>query len=400
MSKVETDTPEAPPGRRLRRLLLVTASFFPEFYGGAERQALILAHALARRGVHVTLAHPTLQDGLPGREATDYGEVRRVRVKHFPANGGRHIGSFLSWTTRVRAWLAREGGSFDAIYVFHARLHLMGPLLGGLAAGRPVFVKLGGGGTSSDFLALEAKRYLYGAFAARFAAGRVSGWVANSREIEGDLAGRGVPAERVFAFPNGVVSPGLDAVAAALDRRRGTRFIYTGRVQSEKSPLTLVEALALCVEGGADVSLEIVGDGPQGAEVAARVAALGIGERVTLTGRVDAVYPHLLAADYFLSASQVEGQSNALLEGLSAGLIPVCIGASGVADTFAAGREGFTADDPSPAALARAMGRALALTPGQRRAVSLGNAERAARDLSIDAIAGRTIAAIESVLRP
>ena len=50
------------------RLLLVVPSYYPESYGGAERQASILAEAMARRGAQVTILAPTLKRDLADRD--------------------------------------------------------------------------------------------------------------------------------------------------------------------------------------------------------------------------------------------------------------------------------------------------------------------------------------------
>lgn len=92
-----------------------------------------------------------------------------------------------------------------------------------------------------------------------------------------------------------------------------------GRLEEQKNPELLVEALAQCP---AHVHLVLAGSGSLHDRVVALADSLSVQDRLHLLGDVprDKV-PHLLAAiDLFAQPSRFEGQSNALLEALHAGL--------------------------------------------------------------------------------
>jgi glycosyltransferase involved in cell wall biosynthesis len=92
-----------------------------------------------------------------------------------------------------------------------------------------------------------------------------------------------------------------------------------GRIDIQKNYPVLIEALA----GTPDhIALVIAGDGAERPGIEHRIAQLDLGNRVFLLGnRPRDDIPHLLAAaDIFVQPSLFEGQSNALLEALQAGL--------------------------------------------------------------------------------
>lgn len=94
--------------------------------------------------------------------------------------------------------------------------------------------------------------------------------------------------------------------------------LAVGRLKPQKNYAMLVQAFASVPEG----LLLIAGDGPLRPFLEAQIAALGLSDRVILlgaTGRAT-VRRLLSAADVFVQPSLYEGQSNAVLEAMHAGL--------------------------------------------------------------------------------
>lgn len=114
---------------------------------------------------------------------------------------------------------------------------------------------------------------------------------------------------------------GREAARRRLGVPAGTLLLVAvGRLAEQKSyPLLL--RLMQRIEGAV---LVIAGEGPLREALDAEIARAGIGERVRLLGAVprDDVPDLLAAADLFVQASTYEGQSNAVLEALQAG-VPV-----------------------------------------------------------------------------
>lgn len=383
-------------GSRVRHILLILPTFFPEVYGGAERQASILAMALHGQGVGVTIVAPTIR-ARSSVEETPFGRVVRFHVKAYPNFGGRRSGSTLSWVIKVAAWAWIHRGAFDIIYVFHGRLHALAGAAASAVTGKPMLMKLGGSGEGFDFVMLSQKRGGYGGLAAKLLLHQTSGFVANSVAIVDDLSRFGVEAARIFSFPNGVSTPSRAAVELALATRNGRRFIFTGRVDEEKGIGVLIEALALRQDMGAQ--LTVVGEGAALEDLRRQAQGLGVGDRVIFRGRVDEIYPELLAHDFFISASTREGQSNALLEGMAAGCVPVVANASGVAEVVESGRNGLIVDGSTPKAFSDAISAACGLAVATRVNMSLAAHDFVSQNLDIDLIARKTVAVADSVLK-
>jgi len=377
------------------RLILVVAAYFPDSYGGAERQALILAEALGRRGVDVTLVAPTTWKEAPAVEPTAFGRIERFRVRAYPNRGGRYLGDFLRWAL----WFRDRFGATDApIYVFHARLHALGPALAAGRAGAPLLIKLGGGGEASDFAALREKKFFYGHWVQDLLLRRTSRFVANGDQIVRDLTDLGVEPERITAFPNGVELPPIETVAAAIERRTGDRFAFAGRMVADKRVAVLHDAAVALAHDARPARLTFLGDGPEAVRLGNLSRAPEAASSVAFAGFVADVAPVLMETDFFVSASLREGQSNALLEAMAAGVVPMVCPASGVADIVEEGVNGWIVPESTPEAFAAVMRRALALSEPQRRAMA--HAARAAVEakVGIDAVADRTLKLIRSLV--
>jgi glycosyltransferase involved in cell wall biosynthesis len=119
---------------------------------------------------------------------------------------------------------------------------------------------------------------------------------------------------------------------------------------------------------------------------------------VAMPGLVDDVYDALFANDFFVSASRREGQSNALLEAMSAGCIPIVYGASGASDVIQHNETGFLLPCSDPATFADAFQRALALSDADRVRMSEAAYASTAATIGVDAIARRSLEATKILI--
>ncbi len=126
-------------------------------------------------------------------------------------------------------------------------------------------------------------------------------------------------------------------------------------------------------------SLEIVGDGPARAEVAAAFAPLGA--RVRFSGALDpaAVRARLAAAELFVWPAVEEAYGMAILEAMAAGLAVVAGAEGGVGALVADGQTGLLAPPRDAAAFAARVAR---LLDARARAARLGAAGRAKAERS------------------
>jgi glycosyltransferase involved in cell wall biosynthesis len=104
-------------------------------------------------------------------------------------------------------------------------------------------------------------------------------------------------------------------------------ILWVGRLTTNKDPLTVLDGLELALPQLPDARVMMVfGDDTLVESVDQRVRASSLlGSRVTLVGRVgrDEMPNYYAAADVFVSGSHSEGSGYALIEAMSAGVVPV-----------------------------------------------------------------------------
>jgi glycosyltransferase involved in cell wall biosynthesis len=378
-ANVGTDSTPAP------RLVIVLPAYLPETFGGAEYQTRRVAQALVCRGAAVTLLAPRLEGRTPAREKEGSVFVRRFRLRVAPNLGGRHLDAFGWWCLCICSWLWRNRRSYDLIYVVHGRLHAFPAALAGKSLGKPVVVKPGRGGEAHFDLSVVRRKRLLGPFFARRIARNTTAWVANSREIAADLSRWGVPRERIHPIPNGIAIPE--------DGRRRTsndvvRLLSMGRLDSEKAVDQTIRAFA-AQSVDTSARLTILGDGPCREELEALSRRLGLEGRIAFPGVVADVTPYLREADVYISTSVSEGMSNALLEAMSYGVMPVVSRVSGAEDLVEDGVSGLLFPPGDETALATRLETSLAMTAERRRATGEAAREAIRGRFSLDKVVER-----------
>jgi glycosyltransferase involved in cell wall biosynthesis len=137
------------------------------------------------------------------------------------------------------------------------------------------------------------------------------------------------------------------------------RLIVVGRLTPNKNHRAVLEALRLLVDKGVDVSIDVVGEGPEGPHLAEQVQTSGLGDRVRFHGMVDhdTVLARFGQADLQLLATRQEGYGKVLLEGMVQGVIPVFAGSPVAEEISGGGARGIVVDADSPEQLADAVCR-------------------------------------------
>ncbi len=127
--------------------------------------------------------------------------------------------------------------------------------------------------------------------------------------------------DRWRVVQNGADFDRVDRVLAASPAAARERFtvVSVGRLEKVKDPLVVLEAFA--AGAGPDDRLVFVGTGALGSALEERARALGLGDRVELTGLIerDEVFRRCAAADLFVSASRGEGLPVAVMEVMATG---------------------------------------------------------------------------------
>lgn len=168
------------------------------------------------------------------------------------------------------------------------------------------------------------------------------------------------------------------------------RLLTVGRIDSEKTPLMVVECLATLdrVTPGR-FELTWAGDGPMAVAMAERAAGLGVASRLRLPGYVP-FGPGLIAlyrdSDIFVHSSLTEGVPQVLVEAMAAGLPIVATDVGGVSALLGDAAGGLVPPGDRDA-LVRSV---LSLSDDQvRRRSCAERGLKRARDLSLEAQAAR-----------
>lgn len=121
----------------------------------------------------------------------------------------------------------------------------------------------------------------------------------------------------VLWIPNGIDATQFSP-AAETRCEPPMRLLSVGRVIALKNHRVLIEAMA----SAPDVTLRIVGDGPERPALEQLAARLGVADRVTFTGFIDKakLAPEYQAADLFVLPSFWEGLPHVVLEAMASGL--------------------------------------------------------------------------------
>jgi glycosyltransferase involved in cell wall biosynthesis len=158
-----------------------------------------------------------------------------------------------------------------------------------------------------------------------------------------------------------------------------------GRLDRDKAVDQTIRAFA-ALSADTPARLTILGDGPCRQELEALSRRLGQDGRIVFLGAVPDVTPYLREADVYLSSSVSEGMSNALLEAMSHGVMPVVSRVSGVADMVNEGVTGLVFPPGDEAALGMRLEESLAMTRDRRWATGEA-AQAAVRRFSLDRVA-------------
>lgn len=321
------------------RVAAIILEYHP-IVGGAQRQLARLAPLMQKKGVDLRV-FTRRYDQLPGQEM-----INGIPVMRLPAPGPKPLAGPVFIGTTLRAIRSFNP---DLVHAFS----LFSPLRAAVWAkklwGTPVAVKILRGGELGDIQRTKKKGdglhrlALYRRYVDRF--------ITISEEIKNELLDIDVPLERQSFIPNGVDVNDIRPIGfsekrllrGTLDLPPGPLVIYTGRFVPAKQLTHLLEVWGQIAPRCPKAHLLLLGDGPE----EARLRAMNV-ERVIFGGRVDDVKPYLQAADIFVLPSATEGLSNALLEGMAAGLPVIATAVGGAPDVIQHGESGWLIDPQDP----------------------------------------------------
>lgn len=338
--------------------------------GGAERQVLLLAEGLVKRGWRVSAV------ALSGTGGEAAGELIAAGVAFHTMEMRKGLADPRGWI-RFRRWLKRETPDLVHGHLPHAAWLARWSRLA--VPVRAVVDTLHSSSTGS-----LGRRLGY----------RYSDWLpdqvtAVSHAVcDAHLTAR--MAARITVLPNGVdVGVWRPDLAARASLRRefqiGDEFLWlaAGRLEPVKDYPTLLRAMEEVPEPS---RLVIAGGGPLENELKRLSKQLGLEHRVRFLGFEPDVRRWMQAADGFVLSSRWEGLPMGLLEAAACALPPVATDVPGTREVIADGQSGWLIPAGDAIALSTAMTRMMRTPLEERRAMG----ERA-RQLTIERFSLETV---------
>lgn len=375
------------------RPLFICRQFLPIAHG-AESQAAALAREINAMG------HPAKV--LAGRQDLSWPEretIEGVDVVRLQSPQQRFLGTWR-YLHALRDYLFEERDSYDVIHVMFAKhsAALAGRMSSRL--NKPVVCKPACAGSYGDLKALWKT-----AFPRRTLAGifKIDRLIAISDEIATEWISAGFPVERIARLSNGVdidrFKPAAHGEKEDARRRLGLPpsvklIVGAGRLERQKGFEVLLEAVGRLDED-ANVHVAIAGEGSRRADLLRLAESIGLGDRIHLLGRINAVEDVYHAADLFVLSSRGEGMSNALLEAMACGLDAVAALVSGVSELIRDGESGLIVAPESSQSMAEALRIWLTTDPGRFGRVARATVEQ---HYSLHSVAERTLALYQEVI--
>jgi len=180
--------------------------------------------------------------------------------------------------------------------------------------------------------------------------------VANSPAVRDFYADRGLPAHKFAVIYNGVPPfcaqrMPREQVLAELGLPRTARLIaLVGRLWPQKRVQDAIWAMDLLRVYPYDLHLLVIGDGPQRRQLERLSAQVDRRDHIHFLGQRTDVLRLLPHCEMLWSPSAFEGQSNAILEAMAAGLPVVATDIPGTRDLVVDGQTGFLIPTPPRAA--------------------------------------------------
>lgn len=307
--------------------------------GGAERQVMLLAKGLKKRGWRVSVI------ALSGTGGDGAADLTAAGISFLTLEMRKGLADPRGWI-RFHHWLKKESPD-----VLHDHLAHAVWLARWSRLATPVRVVIDT--LHSSHTGTPGRRIGY----------RLSDWLSDEvtavsyAVADAHLASK--MAQRITVLPNGVdtLKCRPDSSARAALRRELSldhEFLWfaAGRLDHVKDYPTLLLALAQLPP---TARLVIAGRGPCERELSQQATALGLKSRVRFLGFEADVRRWMEAADAFVLSSLWEGLPMALLEAAACGLPAVATDVPGTREAIEPGRTGWLTPAGEPAALAESM---------------------------------------------
>lgn len=335
------------------RILSVTETYAPFLeFGGPPVKVRALARGLVARGHDVTVL--TADWGIEARTKADSGGIAKrgaygwtltdegVDAIYLPTRLRRRT---VTWNPRMHIFCRDRLREFDVVHIFGV-YDLLGPALAFACSKQNIpYVVEPIGMFVPIVRSFWLKRMYHAVFGRRMFEGASAVIATAEQEVE-ELAGGGIPREKIILRRNGVEAPSTWPARGAFRKQfhiseTAKVVLFLGRLSEKKSPDLLLRAFASIFTESSNKNLKLVFAGPDEGGMKARLAEmatqLGVAEQVTFAGAIfgDAKWAAYRDSDVFVLPSQNENFGNTAAESAAAGTPVVVTEQCGVAPLLA-----------------------------------------------------------------
>ena len=294
-------------------ILMVVAQYPFPITGGLEKQAYELSKDLVKKDVKVTVLSRKFS-----KIQQEFEVVNGVTVFRIAWSKNRLI-RFITLPFLMTYFMFRKRNHFNIVH-----LHTLSPLslyvlLIAKLFGKKVVLKMA---NVAEHGIPQFKNSALGLLQLKIIKS-ADVIVSMSIESKQELIYVNYPINRIFMTPNGIPIPIVinKNIKKSIDHKKNCKVVFVGRLAIQKNIASLLNVWA-DIQSHSDISasLEILGTGPLEEELRAAVRRLNIIDTVVFRGHINNVHEHLNSADIFVLPSLAEGNSNAILEAMVAGL--------------------------------------------------------------------------------
>jgi glycosyltransferase involved in cell wall biosynthesis len=291
-------------------ILMVVPEYPYPVTGGLEKQSHELAKKLIMHGINVEVISGKIIKSQNNKEVVDGVSVNRLR---FFSN---KILRFSYLPFALFKFIVSNKNSFDIVHAHQISWFSLYVIFLCKMIGVPVITKLPSVG---DYGIPGLNKSLFGFIKIKILK-MSNALICMSIDSLHETKSINFPSERVFMITNGI---NVDREYIEIDKRLNNicKVVFVGRLSKEKN----VESLLIAwknIQANLNFhsTLELWGDGPLKGQLEKKALDLNIAENVKFRGYVNDVPLRLKNMDIFILPSFAEGNSNAILEAMAAGL--------------------------------------------------------------------------------
>ena len=292
------------------KILMVVAHYPFPVVGGLEKQAHELSKSLVLKHVTVSVLAGKFANSQDNLELIDGVTVHRIGLSK------NRFFRFAMLSFKVLYFMLSHRTTFDIVHLHTLSWFSLYTLLLAKCMNKKTVLKMANVG---EYGLPPLKESFIGQLQLRIikTAGVI---VAMSNESKREICDIGYPVGNVFMTPNGISIPD-NIVLKRRNPSKQCKVICVGRLDEQKNIDSLLQLWAeLRVVKSRSATLEICGTGPLEDKLKLQAVQLNISDSVNFRGHVTDVYEYLNNADIFILPSRAEGNSNAILEAMVAGL--------------------------------------------------------------------------------